>query len=44
MDDLWKHGWKLAVIIACYLLASHWDYQDSQRVRTAEYSARIAHR
>lgn len=44
MGDLHKHGWKLLVILACYLLASHWDYEDTQRVKHAEYVARVANK
>jgi predicted PurR-regulated permease PerM len=35
---------KLLVVLGCWLLASHWDYEDSQRIRSAEYVARVAHR
>jgi len=35
---------KLLLILGCWLLASHWDYEDSQRIRSAEYVARVANR
>lgn len=39
-----RHMWKLVVILLLYGLAGRWDYEDSQKVRSAEYWARVANR
>lgn len=44
MSDMKKHGWKLIVVLACYLLASHWDYEDSKRIQHQVNWARVANR
>jgi hypothetical protein len=44
MNDLRKHGWKFLVVLALWLLASHWDYKDSQRIQARENWARVANR